>query len=108
MEAKPISPEAVEVGRNIREARRRLNLTGKQVQARSGIDPTTLSFLERGIREASQKHLRSLSVALGVPMATLLGSTLGVPNLNVNPPVKGGGVRRGAGRSARPVTQSRS
>lgn len=66
MNTKPASPEAAEIGRNIRRERDRLKLTGEDVRRLAGIDPTSLSFFERGIREPNVRHLRRLARAFGV------------------------------------------
>lgn len=74
MDTKPASTEAAEVGRNIRRERKRLKLTGDDIWKLASIDPTSLSFFERGIREPNVRHLRRLAKVFGVPLAAFFRS----------------------------------
>lgn len=67
---------AVRVGLNIRFARQNVGLTGNDVLRRTGIHPTTLSFLELGKQEASQLQLRLLAGCFRVPIAALLAGEI--------------------------------
>ena len=60
------------IGQNIRRERKRRKLTGEDVRRLAGIDPTSLSFFERGKREPRLYHLRRLAKAFDVPIARLL------------------------------------
>lgn len=61
-----------EVGRRIRIARERRNLTLRELAAKAGISSSFLSQAERGISELQVLHLFAISEALGVSPIDLL------------------------------------
>lgn len=64
------------IGQAIRSARLSLGLTGSDVRRLAGIDPTSLSFIERGKREPSLDHIRRLAKALDLDPVTLAAAAL--------------------------------
>lgn len=63
-----------QVGRRIREARARRGLTLAEVGRRTGLTPSMLSMVERGVAAPSIGALVAIGAALKVPMAALFGS----------------------------------
>ena len=56
----PASDEPISLGGKLLKYRRDRGLTQKQLARQIGIDPTTLSRLERGVRHAFQNTLRKI------------------------------------------------
>lgn len=79
-----------QVGRRIRDARLRRQLTLVEVGRRTGLTPSMLSMVERGVAAPSIGALVAIGAALKVPMAALFGPLPARSGLPV--------VRRGAQR----------
>lgn len=65
------------LGTTIRQARLKLGLTGAQLREQTGIDPTSLSMWERGVRTPPLKKLRPLAKALRLDAVELAALALG-------------------------------
>jgi transcriptional regulator with XRE-family HTH domain len=61
-----------DLGRNLRRARERLELTQEEVGQRSGVHPTEVSRIEAGKRDPRISTVERLAKALGVPPGDLL------------------------------------
>jgi DNA-binding XRE family transcriptional regulator len=66
-------PRVGELGKNLREARKRLGLTQEEVAERSGVQAGEVSRIEGGKRDAKVSTLEKLAVAVNVPPGDLLG-----------------------------------
>lgn len=62
------------IGQHIRLMRRRLDLTGADLAASSGISTSMLSKIENGQISASLSTLQAIAAALNVPLATFFAS----------------------------------
>lgn len=62
-----------DLGRNLRRARKRLELTQEEVGQRSGVHPTEVSRIEAGKRDPRISTVERLAKALGIPPGDLLG-----------------------------------
>jgi transcriptional regulator with XRE-family HTH domain len=60
------------LGKNLRAARKKLELTQEQVAARSGLEQGEISRIERGIRDPHVSTLERLAAAVEVPPGRLL------------------------------------
>jgi transcriptional regulator with XRE-family HTH domain len=60
------------LGRNLRDARRKLGLTQEEVAHRSGVHPTEVSRIEGGKRDPRVSTLERLADAVEVPPGQLL------------------------------------
>ena len=60
------------LGRNVREARRRVGMSQEQLAFEAGMKRSYVSDLERGTRNPSVKAIGRLAVALGVEPPDLL------------------------------------
>lgn len=58
-------------GETIRRARDRAGYTGEEMRRRTGIHPTSLSFMERNQQEPSGQQIRRLADVLGLNLAKL-------------------------------------
>ncbi len=63
--ARTVDPRAVPLGRKIRRRRLAAKLTGRDVQKRAGIHPTSLSLIEQGKQWPSIPQLDALTRLLG-------------------------------------------
>jgi transcriptional regulator with XRE-family HTH domain len=61
-----------DLGSNLREARKRLELTQEQVAERSGVHPTEVSRIEAGKRDPRISTLLRLAAAVQVQPGQLL------------------------------------
>ncbi len=59
------------VGRRVRDLRRRLGLTQKELAERCGLSPVYVQFIESGKRHPSLKALSRIAEALGVELDDL-------------------------------------
>ena len=62
------------VKNRLRETRLRLGLTIVELAKKSGVDPSAISRIERGLRKPKAETLRKLADALGVPLDWLYPS----------------------------------
>lgn len=65
-------PLVGDLGSNLREARKRLELTQEQVAERSGVHPTEVSRIEAGKRDPRISTLLRLAAAVQVQPGQLL------------------------------------
>jgi transcriptional regulator with XRE-family HTH domain len=61
-----------DLGRNLRRARKRLEMTQEEVGQQSGVHPTEVSRIEAGKRDPRVSTLERLAKALGMPPGDLL------------------------------------
>lgn len=61
-----------DLGSNLREARKKLQLTQEQVAERSGVHPTEVSRIEAGKRDPRISTFLRLASALEIPPGQLL------------------------------------
>jgi transcriptional regulator with XRE-family HTH domain len=66
-------PRVGELGKNLREARKRLGLTQEEVAERSGVQAGEVSRIEGGKRDPKVSTLEKLAAAVEVPPGDLLG-----------------------------------
>jgi transcriptional regulator with XRE-family HTH domain len=62
-----------DLGRNLRRARQRLELTQEEVAERSGVHATEVSRIEAGKRDPRVSTVARLAKAVGVKPGDLLG-----------------------------------
>jgi transcriptional regulator with XRE-family HTH domain len=60
------------LGRAVREARQKRGLTQEQLAEASGIGPTYISDIERGVRNPSYELLVTLAKALRTPLSEIV------------------------------------
>lgn len=60
------------LGKNLRAARKKLDLTQEQVAERSGVQPGEVSRIERGLRDPKVSTVEKLAAAVELPPARLL------------------------------------
>lgn len=60
------------LGEAVREARQKRGLTQEETAAASGIAPTYISDIERGVRNPSYELLVALAKALGAPLSAIV------------------------------------
>lgn len=63
----------MEIGKNIKAARKAAGLTQEQLAKKCGMAVVTIGQYERGSREPRQEQLQTLAAALGVHVLDLLG-----------------------------------
>jgi transcriptional regulator with XRE-family HTH domain len=61
----------ISLGRNLRQARERKELTQEKLAEIAEIDPTYVSGIERGLRNPGIKNVARLAKALGITTAEL-------------------------------------
>jgi transcriptional regulator with XRE-family HTH domain len=61
-----------DLGKNLRAARKKLDLTQEQVADRCGVQAGEVSRIERGLRDPHVSTLRKLAAAVEVPPGRLL------------------------------------
>ncbi len=61
----------VSLGRNVRQARERKELTQEKLAEIAEIDPTYVSGIERGLRNPGIKNVARLAKALGITTSEL-------------------------------------
>ena len=59
------------LGRNVRQRREARELTQEKLAEKSGLDPTYISGIERGLRNPGIKNVARLAKALGFTTAEL-------------------------------------
>ena len=59
------------LGLNVRKAREAKELTQEKLAEKSGLDPTYISGIERGLRNPGIKNVAKLAKSLGVTTAEL-------------------------------------
>lgn len=64
-----------QLGQRIREIRLNLGYTQEAIAFRADINPSFLSYIERGSKKASLDTIARIAAALGVPVAQLLQSS---------------------------------
>jgi transcriptional regulator with XRE-family HTH domain len=64
----------VKIGAQLREARERALLTQEELAARAGVQPFTISRIERNRVEPRFRTIRKLASALGVEPQDLIGA----------------------------------
>ena len=74
------------IGERITKARLRLNMNQKELSQKSGINESSLSRFERGIREPRASALTELSKALDVSFDYLLGVTEDMGSCEIEKP----------------------
>lgn len=57
------------LGKNVSELRKQKGLTQEQLAERSGLDPSYISGIERGVRNPSFKSLVSLAQGFGMTVS---------------------------------------
>jgi len=67
--SRPIAPTSTALGLAVRELRRRRGLSQEDLAHASGLHPTYLSGIERGLRNPTWKSLGRICDALGVRMS---------------------------------------
>lgn len=65
-------PGVGNLGTNLRDARKKLDLTQEQVAERSGVHPTEVSRIEAGKRDPRASTVERLAAAVEVPPGRLL------------------------------------
>jgi transcriptional regulator with XRE-family HTH domain len=60
------------LGKNLRAARKRLDLTQEQVSERCGVQAGEVSRIERGLRDPQVSTVEKLAAAVKVPPGRLL------------------------------------
>ena len=65
-------PVLAALGRNVRRRREARPLTQEKLAEKSGLDPTYISGIERGLRNPGIRNVARLAKALGLTTATLL------------------------------------
>jgi transcriptional regulator with XRE-family HTH domain len=78
-----------DLGANLRDARKKLELTQEQVGERSGVHPTEVSRIEAGKRDPRVSTLRRLAKAQGVTPGQLLTEAAAMPEEGLEPPTRG-------------------
>jgi len=68
----PRSKAHAALGRAVREARQKVGLTQEQLAERSGIAPTYISDIERGVRNPSYEMLVELADGLGSSLSEVI------------------------------------
>lgn len=68
----PRSKAHAALGKAVREARQKQGLTQEQVAKVSGIGPTYISDIERGVRNPSYELLIELAKALKTPLSEIV------------------------------------
>jgi len=63
------NPVLIALGKNVSELRNKKELTQEQLAERSGLDPSYISGIERGVRNPSFKSLVSLASGLGITVS---------------------------------------
>lgn len=58
-------------GKNLRAARKKLDLTQEEVAQRSGVEQGEVSRIERGIRDPQISTVEKLAAAVEVPVSRL-------------------------------------
>jgi transcriptional regulator with XRE-family HTH domain len=66
------SKDHIALGKAVRAVRNKSGMTQEQVSEASGIAPTYISDIERGIRNPSYEMLVSLAGALGAPLSEII------------------------------------
>lgn len=66
------SKEHDALGRAVRETRKKRGLTQEQASKASGIGPTYISDIERGVRNPSYEMLIELAKALKTPLSEIV------------------------------------
>src|SRR3990170_6384422 len=65
--------EAIDVGKRIKNIRKRKNLTLQEVSEKSGMSATAISAIERNVSSPTVNTLASIGRALGESLSSLLG-----------------------------------
>ena len=65
-------PILTALGRNVRQQREARSLTQEKLAERAGLDPTYISGIERGLRNAGIVNVARLAKALGITPSRLL------------------------------------
>ena len=65
------TPTTEALGAAVRELRKRGDLSQEDLAHKSGLHPTYISGIERGLRNPSWRSIGRLSEALGVPVSEL-------------------------------------
>ena len=60
------------LGKNVRSFREQYNLTQEKLAERSGLDPTYISGIERGLRNPGIKNVARIAKALGIKTTILV------------------------------------
>jgi transcriptional regulator with XRE-family HTH domain len=68
---RPIAPTTTALGLAVRELRKRNGLSQEELALASGLHPTYLSGIERGLRNPTWRSLGRICEALKVPMSEL-------------------------------------
>jgi transcriptional regulator with XRE-family HTH domain len=61
------------VGANVRRIRKAQKLSQEELAHRAGVDRTYISQIERAVKNPTVQSLDRIAVALGVPLAELVG-----------------------------------
>jgi transcriptional regulator with XRE-family HTH domain len=64
-------PVLAALGQNVRQNRETKHLTQEKLAEFSGLDPTYISGIERGLRNAGIKNVAKIAKALGITTAEL-------------------------------------
>jgi transcriptional regulator with XRE-family HTH domain len=65
-------PILAALGHNVRARREARDLTQEKLAEKSGLDPTYISGIERGLRNPGIKNVAHLAKALGIKTAALV------------------------------------
>lgn len=65
------NPVLIALGKNVSELRREKELTQEQLAERSGLDPSYISGIERGVRNPSVLSLSRLAAGLSTAVSEL-------------------------------------
>ena len=68
-----INSELIEFGKHVKELRKSKKLTLTNLCYKNGLEPSTISRIEKGLVEPKLLTLTKLASALGVDFNTLLG-----------------------------------
>ena len=66
------NPVLIALGKNVSQLRNKKELTQEQLAERSGLDPSYISGIERGVRNPSTVSLTRLAKGFGVAVSHLV------------------------------------
>jgi transcriptional regulator with XRE-family HTH domain len=64
-------PVLASLGQNVRKKREKLELTQEKLAEFSGLDPTYISGIERGVRNPGIRNVAKIAKALGISTSEL-------------------------------------
>ncbi len=69
MEGKPLTPEAVEAGVNLRRVRKRAKLSQENIGTLLGVSGQQIGKIERGLNRLTVDRAQTICTHLGIPLA---------------------------------------